>query len=68
MADVVPATMTAGARTAEVLRHSQGTGTTLDITEPTNSSPYGFSQAQAQKLLKAVSEMQTVLINAGLMS
>ena len=68
MANVTPATMTAPSAQAYAPRISQGTSTALDLTEPTNSSPYGFSQAQGQKLLKAVSEMQTVLKQLGFMA
>ena len=67
MADVTPATMTAPSAQAYAPRKSQGTSTAIVLLEPALTS-YGFSQAQAQAVLKAVKEMQDVLKNLGFMS
>lgn len=44
------------------------TGATPANTAATNSTPYGFSQAQADALLANVREMRTQLIAAGIMA
>lgn len=44
------------------------TGATPANTAPTNSSPYGYAQAQAQALLTTVIEMRAALVANGIMS
>jgi hypothetical protein len=39
----------------------------VPTTAPTNSSPYGYSQAQAQAIVTLLNEMRATLVSLGLM-
>ncbi len=39
----------------------------IDTTAPTNATPYGFSQAQAQAIITLLNEIRATLAGVGLM-
>lgn len=71
MADVTPATVSAGASpTPYVVRKALADLTAAPVaTEATNSSPYGFAtKAQADAILVNLLEIRAVLVAAGLVT
>jgi hypothetical protein len=54
--NVTPVPQRSGAAQAEV-----------PATAPTNSTPYGFSEAQAQAIVTLLNEIRATLVGAGLM-
>lgn len=50
-----------------VVRRAGSAQAAVPTTAATASSPYGYSEAQANAIVTLVNEMRTVLVNAGLM-
>jgi hypothetical protein len=50
-----------------IAQRSGAAQTAVPTTAPTNSSPYGYSQAQATAILTLLNEIRTTLVGLGLM-
>jgi hypothetical protein len=52
---------------APIARRSGTAQAAVPTTAPTNESPYGFSQAQAEAIVTLLNEMRATLVGIGLM-
>lgn len=52
---------------APVARRSGTAQTAVPTTAPTNTSPYGFSEAQAEAIISLLNEIRATLVGLGLM-
>jgi hypothetical protein len=53
---------------APVAQRSGAAQAAVDTAAPTNSSPYGFSQAQAQSIITLLNEIRAALVGVGLIA
>jgi len=53
--------------TSPVAQRSCSAQAAVPTTPPTNTSPYGFSQAQATAIITLLNEVRTTLVGLGLM-
>ncbi len=53
--------------TIPVTQRSGSVQAAVPTTPPTNTSPYGFSQAQATAIITLLNEVRTTLVGLGLM-
>jgi hypothetical protein len=53
--------------TVPVAQRSGAAQAAIPTTAPTNATPYGFSQAQAQAIITLLNEIRATLVGVGLM-
>jgi hypothetical protein len=53
---------------APVAQRSGAAQAAIDTAAPTNSTPYGFSQAQAQAIITLLNEIRAALVGVGLIA